>query len=120
VAIAFSEGRSTAYALAALTLVATAFYVLAGEKITLVAEDEVDLIAEPVVDPANQVIVGKLRPSESLVVTSCHDMKHYIVPEVRLSNGQTAYVVRARFRLVRRPAWSTFEGPTVFSCRAIA
>lgn len=91
-----------------------------GEKIVLTTEEEAELVAEAVPDPAKEVVIGKLLRGESAEVLGCYDMKHYIVPKVRLANGKTGYLMKARFRLQRRPAWSTFEGSTVFSCRAIA
>ena len=99
-------------------MVIVAGYLLAGEKITLIPEEPIDLIAEPVADPAKERVIGKLQARHSVEVVGCYDMKHYIVPEVRLATRQTAYVITAKFRLERKPTWSTWEGATVFSCRA--
>jgi hypothetical protein len=108
--------RSIIGGLIALGLLLFIGYVLVGEKITLIPEEQINLIAEPVSDPAKAVVVGKLQAEQGVEVVGCYDMKHYIVPKVRLENEQTAYVTEAKFRLERKPAWSTFGESTVISC----
>lgn len=90
--------------------------IVAGKKITLVAEEEVAVESAPYANVANVNRVATLKPGEEVQVSSCIDVKHYIVPEVVLNDGSKGYVVVGRFHLIRRHVLQSPSGPIVMSC----
>ena len=87
-----------------------------GQKIELIAVDDIDVVEKAVIDPEQTRVIGKLQRGERVSVLSCIDLKHYIAPEIRLTDGRRGYVLVGEFRLKRTPPWSSLDSPIVFGC----
>src|SRR6266496_2546663 len=92
-----------------------AVVVILGQRIRLIADGPVELSDQTRVGP-DAPVVGLLREGDDVPVLRCVDTKHYILPEVQMSEGTRGYVVGPRFHLRRGAIWSDLESPVVFSC----
>lgn len=79
--------------LAVLLVIAAIVFIGSAKRIILIADDQIDVVDRAVTDPAQTKIIAKLRPGQELPVLSCVDLKHYIVPEIRLGDGKRGYVL---------------------------
>jgi hypothetical protein len=59
-------------------------------------------------DGAPRQFLRDATPGEELLVLRCVDLKHYLVPEVDLKEGQIGYIVEGRFHLRRKFVWGSF------------
>lgn len=101
--------------LGALVLVLAAVLVL-GKNMELLATTSVPLGAEPTTDASTTRAVAVLERGARVDVVSCKDLKHYIVPEVRLPDGQTGFVMGRQFELTKKTPSLMSGKPIVFSC----
>ena len=85
-----------------------------GRSVELVASTSVPIGAALTIDPASTKTIGVLQKGERVEVLACKDVKHYIVPQVRLQDGGEGYVIGGQFEIVRN--LPTFGKPLVFSC----
>lgn len=99
----------------ALVLVLAAVLVL-GKNIELLATTSVPIGAEPTIDPATTQTIATLAKGARVDVLSCRDLKHYLVPEVRLPDGQKGFVMGGQFELTKKIPSLAFDKPIVFSC----
>lgn len=98
-----------------LVLVLAAVLIL-GKNIELLATTSVPIGAEPTTDPAKTRTIAVLEKGARVDVLSCKDLKHYSIPEVRLPDEQTGYVMGGQFELTKRAPSLAFDKPIVFSC----
>jgi len=84
-----------------------------GKRIVLIADEDVQVSLLPNGDNA----IGMISAGRKVEVLECEDLKHYIIPKVRLSNGREGYVLVGKFHLVRHSAWEFSSGALSFSCR---
>lgn len=89
---------------------------LLGKNIELVATTAVPISAEPTIDPQTVQAIAVLKPGERVAVSSCKDLKHYSVPEVRLQDGRRGYVMGGQFALATTAPKLSLDKPIVFSC----
>lgn len=99
----------------ALSAMGSAVFV-GGKHIQLTALSTVEISAEPTTDPQSARIIARLAPGASVDVLSCQDLKHYLVPQVRLPDGQTGYIAGGQFELRRSGISLVGNKPIVFSC----
>lgn len=85
--------------------------VMMGQRIELVAQEELSLYDKA----ENGQVIAKIQSGEKVEVVACEDLKHYIVPVIRLA-GKAAYVVDGKFHLERKKVWDFDAGPLSFSC----
>jgi hypothetical protein len=83
-----------------------------GQRIVLVAEEDIQVASLPDGD----VLLGHINVGQSVEVIECEDLKHYIVPKVRLPDGAEGYILQWKFHLIRHSAWRFGAGPLSFSC----
>lgn len=83
-----------------------------GERIMLVADEEINVASSLNGDR----VVGSIHFGQTVQVLSCKDLKHYIVPKVRLPGGGDGYVMDGKFHLIRSSMWQFKKGPISFSC----
>jgi|JI9StandDraft_2_1071091.scaffolds.fasta_scaffold44507_2 hypothetical protein len=98
-----------------VALVAAAVLLL-GKNVELLATSSVPIGAEPTIDPASTRTIAVLEKGTRVDVLSCKDLKHYLVPKVRLSDGQVGYVLGGQFELTKTMPSLAFNKPIVFSC----
>ena len=99
----------------ALIIVAT---VMMAENITLVALEPLTVYKTPSGE-ALQSSTGFaeiITAGSRMTVTSCVDVKHYVVPEVRLNDGRVGYVIEGKFNLERKSFAVSFGWPIVINC----
>lgn len=93
-------------------------YIFIGEKITLVTLEPIivvrDLNSSLSGKPEN--VIATVPVGGHLRVTGCVDTKSYIIPKVRLTDGQIGYVHSGQFNLIREPGWSSMNEPNAFGC----
>jgi hypothetical protein len=94
-----------------MLVVAIIATIILGKRVSLVADEDIRLTA----DPAGTTYVGVVRSGEEVPVIECADLKHYIVPKVRVGSLE-GYVIVGRFRMKRMPAWTNASIPLSFSC----
>ena len=99
-----------------VVIVGAIFFGASGRRTTLIANGQIQVVDRAVADPAQVSIIGTIQTGEEVVVTRCVDIKHYIVPEVRMKNGQIGYVVAGDFELIRKAVLPVSDAPIVFSC----
>lgn len=46
-------------------------------------------------------VVATIAVGQSVHVVKCHDLKHYVVPEVRLPDGQSGYVYDGDYKIIK-------------------
>ncbi|MCZ8175125.1 MAG: hypothetical protein O9343_08030 [Burkholderiaceae bacterium] len=85
-----------------------------GRSVELVAITSVPIGAALTIDPASTQTIAVVQQGERVAVLACKDLKHYIVPEVRLQDGRVGYVIGGQFEIVRSAA--SIGKPLVFSC----
>jgi hypothetical protein len=85
-----------------------------GRNVELVATTMVPIGAMPTIDPASTQTIAVVQQGERLQVLACKDLKHYVVPEVRLQDGRLGYVIGGQFEIVR--STPSLGKPLVFSC----
>jgi hypothetical protein len=83
-----------------------------GKRIILIADEDVQVTLLPTGDKA----IGTIPAGHGVEVLGCEDLKHYIVPKVRLWDGKDGYVLIGKFHLVRHSAWQFSTGELSFSC----
>ena len=87
--------------------------VLFGERLTLIPEGRISIQETP--DGKREVAI--IGAGERVPVVRCIDDKSLIVPEVRLPDGSTGFVVYGTFRLERGTVFSSStKAPVNFSC----
>ena len=84
-----------------------------GRSVELVAITSVPIGAALTIDPASTQTIAVVQQGERVAVLACKDLKHYIVPEVRLQDGRVGYVIGGQFEIVRSAA--SIGKPLVFS-----
>lgn len=95
-----------------------AIAVMMAETITLVALEPLAVYKTP----SGEVLQSSTGAAEiiaagsRLAVTSCVDVKHYVVPEVRLNDGRVGYVIEGKFNLERKSFAVSFGWPIVINC----
>jgi hypothetical protein len=97
-------------------VVAGSAVALLGRNVELVATTAIPIGAEATIDPASARAIAVLEKGERVDVLSCTDLKHYMVPEVRLPDGRTGFVLGGNFELVRKSPSLHLHKPLVFSC----
>jgi hypothetical protein len=102
--------------LAVLVVIVAIVFIGSGKRVKLIADDQIDVVDRAVADPSQTKTIAKLQPGQELPVLSCVDLKHYIVPEIGLSDGKRGYVLVGKFHLKREPFWSSLDSPITFSC----
>ena len=102
-----------------LILIATIIfgsYIIGGHKLTLIAKEEVILVsnlAEAVASRPKRII-ATIAPGDEVSIISCKDVKHYIVPKVRLGDGTQGYVANGDFAIKRE--YIMFSFSKTFGC----
>jgi hypothetical protein len=76
----------------------------------------VPVSAEPTIDPATARVIAVLEMGARADVLACNDLKHYFVPEIRLQDGRTGFVMGGQFELTKKSPSLKFDKPIVFSC----
>jgi hypothetical protein len=102
--------------LLALTVVGAGFFLALAERITLVADAAIDVADRAASDPSQVKVIASLQPGEQVPVTSCVDLKHFIAPQIEMTDGTRGYVLVGKFHLRREPWWSSSASPIVLSC----
>lgn len=85
-----------------LTLVVSVFY-FSKTNLSLVAQEPVSIYesVDSALAPPPQKIITKLQPQKSVDVIRCIDVKHYLIYEVRLHDGQVGFVNEGKYILLR-------------------
>lgn len=100
-------------ALIGIATVAAIVAIAFGQRVTLVAEERISIHEAP--DGKKEVaVIGR---GDRVAVLACHDEKSLIVPEVRLPDQSTGFVVYGAFRLEHEGVFSRkSKAPISFSC----
>ena len=88
----------------------------AGKNVELLATTVVLIGAEPTIDPSATKTIEILAKGARVDVLACLDLKHYLVPEVRLQDARIGYVIGGQFELTTKRLSPAFDKPIVFSC----
>ena len=99
-----------------LALVAGGYFYL-GNYMYVVAEEDLTIYSN--LDSAmggDEGQIGMLEMNDELQIVKCHDVKHYIVPEVITKSGERGYINGGRFSIQRERAGFTFRGHKIFGC----
>ncbi|WP_317933564.1 hypothetical protein [Halioxenophilus sp. WMMB6] len=96
-----------------IILVGGYFYL--GDYLYAIAEKDIAIYLS--LDGAlnNTDQIGMLKSGSEVQIIKCHDVKHYIIPEVLTDSGEVGYI-NDRFKLRREKARYTFSGHKVFGC----
>ncbi len=97
--------------------IAAAVVLLLGNNVELLATTAVPIGAEPTIDAASAQKLAILESGTRVDVLSCKDLKHYLVPEVRLPDGRVGYVLDGQFELTKKTPSLALDKAIVFSCR---
>lgn len=98
--------------LLASPLLAILLYFALGQRVSLLATGDIKIIS----DPGGGVEIGVIYAGQTVPVLRCEDLKHYIVPKVKLANGTEGYVLRGDFKIDRQPSWFSSSAPISFTC----
>ena len=60
--------------------------------------------------------IGMLVINDELQIVECHDVKHYIVPEVITKSGERGFINGGRYTIRGERADFTFKGHKIFGC----
>jgi hypothetical protein len=63
----------------------------------------------------NGRVVGTLQQGDKVIVTKCHDVKHYIVPEVKYTSVDHGFI-NTSYSLAVEPVYRSFSFEITFSC----
>ncbi|MHA6889850.1 hypothetical protein [Ralstonia pseudosolanacearum] len=88
------------------------FWFSFGQRIALVAEEDIQVTSLP----DGGASLGYINVGQSVDVLECKDLKHYIVPKVRLPDRAEGYILQGKFHLIRHSAWQFSAGSLSFSC----
>lgn len=96
----------------AITLAILILGFSSGQRIKLIADEDISVTEMP--DGGN--LLGTVKEGQAVDVLECEDLKHYIVPKVRLADGIEGYILMGDFHLIRHSAWQFSAGVISFSC----
>lgn len=103
-------------AIVVAVLIAAVFYANPS-VMTVVADEDVALYDRATSDPDGRRVVLTLKAGQAAVVSSCIDLKHYLVPEIVLDDGRKVYVIDGRFHIQRESPWRHIgRRPIVWGC----
>ena len=94
-------------------LAAALLYFTMGQRVRLLAEEEIKVTVDP---HGEKEVVGVIQAGQEVPVLKCEDLKHYIVPKVKLANGAEGYVLKGKFKINRHASWSSSASPISFTC----
>ena len=90
-------------------------YFYLGNYLYAIAEE--NIVIHSSLDGAlhNNSVIETLASGKEVQIVKCHDVKHYIIPEVVTASGKSGYI-NGHFKLRRMRAAYTFSGHKVFGC----
>ena len=90
-------------------------YLYSGNFIYLSTDTEIPIYASLEDSMNNGKIIGSLKKNEELIVLKCHDVKHYLVPEVELNDGTSGFI-NDNYNLRKERATYIISRKKVFQC----
>lgn len=90
--------------------------VVGGKNIELVATARMPIYSDLMPDAESNMEIAVLDVGDRVDVLSCEDIKHYIVPKIRLADGRVGYVIQGQFEFIKTSPDLISGRPIVFSC----